>query len=76
MYDIVIIGAGPTGLACAIEAQKAGLSYIVIEKGGITDAIRRFPTNMTFFSTPELLSLDGLPFTKYAVKPLPSGMGI
>lgn len=69
MYDIVIIGAGPTGLACAIEAQKAGLSYIVVEKGGITDAIRRFPTNMTFFSTPELLSLDGLPFTTVNVRP-------
>ena len=69
MYDIIIIGAGPTGLACAIEAQKAGLSYIVIEKGGITDAIRRFPINMTFFSTPELLSLDGLPFTTVNVRP-------
>lgn len=69
MHDIIIIGAGPTGLACAIEAQKAGLSYIVIEKGGITDAIRRFPVNMTFFSTPELLSLDNLPFTTTNVRP-------
>ncbi|MFY8000112.1 MAG: YpdA family putative bacillithiol disulfide reductase [Candidatus Kapaibacteriota bacterium] len=69
MYDVLIIGAGPTGLACAIEAQKAGLSYYVIEKGGITDAIRRFPVNMTFFSTPELLTLDGLPFTTTNVRP-------
>jgi thioredoxin reductase (NADPH) len=69
MYDIIVIGAGPTGLACAIEAQKAGLSYVVIEKGGITDAIRRFPVNMTFFSTPELLSLDNLPFTTTNVRP-------
>lgn len=69
MYDVVIIGGGPTGLACAIEAQKAGFSYVVIEKGGITDAIRRFPINMTFFSTPELLTLDGLPFTTTNVRP-------
>lgn len=69
MYDIIIIGAGPTGLACAIEAQKTGFSYIVIEKGGITDAIRRFPVNMTFFSTPDLLALDGIPFTTTNVRP-------
>jgi thioredoxin reductase (NADPH) len=69
MTDILIIGAGPTGLACAIEAQKAGLRYVVVEQGGIADAIRRFPVNMTFFSTPELLSLDGLPFTTVQTRP-------
>ncbi len=69
MYDVVIIGGGPTGLACAIEAQKAGLRYIVIEQGGITDAIRRFPVNMSFFSTPELLTLDNLPFTTVNLRP-------
>lgn len=69
VYDVIIIGAGPTGLACAIEAQKAGLSYIILEQGGITDAIRRFPVNMTFFSTPELLTLDNLPFATTNVRP-------
>jgi thioredoxin reductase (NADPH) len=67
--DVLIVGAGPTGLACAIEAKKNGLSYIVIEKGSITDAIRRFPVNMTFFSTPDLLALDGIPFTTTNVRP-------
>lgn len=69
MFDVVIVGAGPTGLACGIEAAKAGLSYIIVEKGGITDAIRRFPTDMTFFSTPELLELDSIPFTTVHVRP-------
>lgn len=63
MVDILIVGAGPTGLACALEAQKEGLNYVVIEKGSIVDSIRRFPVNMTFFSTPELLELDNIPFT-------------
>ncbi len=63
MIDLIIIGGGPTGLACAIEAKKAGLNYLILEKGGITDAIRRFPINMTFFSTPELLEIDEIPFT-------------
>jgi thioredoxin reductase (NADPH) len=69
IFDVLIVGAGPTGLACAIEAKKAGLSYIVVEQGSITDAIRRFPLNMTFFSTPDLLALDGLPFTTTNVRP-------
>jgi thioredoxin reductase (NADPH) len=68
-YDIIIIGGGPTGLACGIEAQKAGLSYVILEKGAITDAIRRFPINMTFFSTPELLELDHIPFTTVNTRP-------
>ena len=67
--DLIIIGAGPTGLTCAIEAKKAGLSYLVIEKGGIADSIRRFPHNMTFFSTPDLLELAGLPFSSPNPRP-------
>ncbi len=63
IFDVLIIGGGPTGLACGIEAAGAGLSYRILEKGSITDAIRRFPVNMTFFSTPELLELDHIPFT-------------
>ncbi|TAE33687.1 MAG: YpdA family putative bacillithiol disulfide reductase [Candidatus Kapaibacterium sp.] len=68
-YDILIIGAGPTGLACAIEAQKAHCSYLVLEKGSITETIRRYPANMTFFSTPDLLSLDNIPFSSVNVRP-------
>lgn len=62
MLDLIIVGAGPCGLATAIEAQKNNLSYVVIDKGSVVDSIRRYPNNMTFFSTPELLELDNLPF--------------
>jgi putative YpdA family bacillithiol system oxidoreductase len=68
-YDVIIIGAGPNGLACAIEAQQAGLSYLIIDKGGICDSIRRFPLTMTFFSTPNLLELGGIPFTTANLRP-------
>jgi len=61
-YDLVIIGAGPTGLATAIEAQRHNLSYIILDKGSIVNTVRYYPTNMTFFSTAELLELDDLPF--------------
>lgn len=60
--DLVIIGAGPTGMACAIEAQKQNLSYLMLDKGSLVNTIRYYPTNSTFFSTAELLELDGLPF--------------
>ena len=62
IFDVVIIGGGPSGLSCAIEAQRLGLSHLIIEKGSFTDGIRRFPKNLTFFSTPELLSIGGVPF--------------
>jgi len=68
-YDIIIIGAGPSGLSCGIEAQKNELSYLIIDKGGITDAIRRFPVNITFFSTPELLELGDVPFVCTNIRP-------
>ncbi len=69
MTDVLIIGAGPSGLACAIEAKKAGLSVIVIDKGSIVDAIRRFPTNLVWFSTPELLEIGEVPFVITTVRP-------
>jgi thioredoxin reductase (NADPH) len=69
MYDIIIIGAGPAGLSVAIEAQKAGLKYCVIEKGSIVNSIQYFPTEMSFFSTPELLEIGGLPFTSAQMRP-------
>ncbi|MFA6540110.1 MAG: YpdA family putative bacillithiol disulfide reductase [Bacteroidota bacterium] len=69
MDDIIIIGAGPSGLSVAIEAQKAGLKYCVIEKGAIVNSIQHFPTEMSFFSTPELLEIGGLPFTSAHMRP-------
>lgn len=69
MTDVLIIGAGPSGLACAIEARKAGLSAIVLDKGSIVDAIRRFPTNLVWFSTPELLEVGDVPFVISTVRP-------
>jgi thioredoxin reductase (NADPH) len=69
VFDVVIVGGGPTGLSCGIEAARVGLKYCIVEKGAITDAIRRFPVNMTFFSTPELLTLGGLPFPTTSVRP-------
>ncbi len=69
MYDVVIIGAGPAGLSAAIEAHKAGLSYVVIEKGSVVNSIQRFPTAMAFFSTPELLEIGGIPFTSSSMRP-------
>ena len=69
MYDVVIIGAGPAGLSAAIEAHKAGLHYIVIEKGGVVNSIQQFPTAMSFFSTPELLEIGGIPFTSSSMRP-------
>lgn len=69
MFDVLIIGAGPAGLACAIEAGRKGLSCEILDKGSLVDAIRRFPTNMTFFSTPELLELGGVPFISSAFRP-------
>jgi thioredoxin reductase (NADPH) len=68
-FDIIIIGAGPSGLACAIEAKRRGLSTLVIEKGSVADAIRRFPVDLTFFSTPELLEIGEMPFTTAGFRP-------
>ncbi len=69
LCDIVILGAGPAGLACAIEARKAGLHALVLEQGSVVDAIRRFPQNMVWFSTPELLSIGDVPFVISTVRP-------
>jgi thioredoxin reductase (NADPH) len=69
VLDLVIIGGGPAGLACAIEAQKRGLSNIVLEKGCITNSIFHFPSQMVFFTTPELLEIGGLPLISEREKP-------
>lgn len=68
-FDLVIIGGGPTGLNCAISAKKAGLNYIVLEKGVLVNSIYYFPINMTFFSTSRLLEIGNTPFISHAEKP-------
>ncbi|MBL8203909.1 MAG: YpdA family putative bacillithiol disulfide reductase [Blastocatellia bacterium] len=69
LYDVIIIGGGPTGLACAIEAQRAGLNYLVIEKGCLVNSLYHYPTQMIFFTTPELLEIGDLPFVCEREKP-------
>jgi thioredoxin reductase (NADPH) len=67
--DLLIIGAGPIGLACGIEAQKVGLEYIIIEKGCLVNSLFNYPSNMTFFSTSEKLEIGGVPFISNNAKP-------
>ena len=68
-YDVICVGAGPTGLACAIEAKRAGLRPLVIDKGVLCNSIYHYPVNMVFFTTPELLEIGDLPFVSAAEKP-------
>ncbi len=68
-YDIIIIGGGPIGLACALEAQNAGLTYLIIEKGALVNSLYNYPSNMTFFSTSEKLEIGGVPFVSNNAKP-------
>jgi len=67
--DVVVVGAGPTGLACAIEAEKIGFKALIIEKGCLVNSIYRYPSNMVFFTTPELLEIGDVPFTTALPKP-------
>jgi len=68
-FDLLIIGGGPIGMTCAIEAQKAGLSYVIIEKGCLVNSLYNYPANMTFFSTSEKLEIGGVPFVSNNIKP-------
>ncbi len=68
-YDLICIGAGPTGLACAIEAKRAGMRPLVIDKGCLCNSLYHYPVNMVFFTTPELLEIGDLPLTCAAEKP-------
>src|SRR5436309_13344253 len=68
-YDIICIGAGPTGLACAIEATRVGLTALVIDKGALCNSLLHYPINMVFFTTPELLEIGDLPLVCAAEKP-------
>ena len=68
-FDIIIVGAGPIGLACALEAEKKGLSCLLLEKGALVNSIFHYPVNMTFFSTSERLEIGGVPFVSSQPKP-------
>ncbi len=69
MEDVLIIGAGPIGLACGIEAQKRGLSYRIIDKGTLVNSLYNYPLGMTFFSTSDKLEIGGVPFISHGHKP-------
>lgn len=69
-FPVLIIGGGPIGMACAIEAQKAGLDYLVLEKGCLVNSLYNYPVNMRFFSTSDRLEIGGVPFISNHPKPL------
>jgi len=69
IFDVLVIGAGPTGMACAIEAQRVGLRSVLVDKGCLCNSIYHYPSNMTFFTTPELLEIGDIPFPSVNQKP-------
>ncbi len=70
MQDVVIIGAGPVGLACGIEARRRGLEALIVDKGALVNSFLGYPTSMEFFSTPELMEIGGHPFVTHGYKPV------
>jgi thioredoxin reductase (NADPH) len=68
-YDVLIVGAGPIGMACGIEAKAAGLSYVIIDKGALVNSLYNYPVFMTFFSTSQKLEIGGVPFVSINPKP-------
>src|ERR1700690_537918 len=69
IFDLLVVGAGPTGLACAIEAQKAGFRTVLVDKGCVCNSLFHYPAHMTFFTTPELLEIGDIPFPSPNTKP-------
>ncbi len=69
LLDVVVVGAGPTGLACGIELKRLGLEAILLEKGCVVNSLYNYPTNMVFFTTPELMEIGGIPMTCFGEKP-------
>jgi len=68
-FELIIIGGGPIGIACALEAKKSQISYVVLEKGCLTNSLYNYPLNMTFFSTSEKLEIGEIPFVSNNIKP-------
>src|SRR5258708_32368530 len=68
-YHIIIVGGGPIGIACALEARKAGLNYLILEKGCLVNSLYNYPANMAFFATSERIEIGGVPFVSNNVKP-------
>ena len=68
-FRVVIIGGGPIGIACGLEAKKRGLSYVILEKGPIVNSLFNYPQNMQFFSSSEKLEIDNIPFISTEAKP-------
>ncbi|MCB0455615.1 MAG: YpdA family putative bacillithiol disulfide reductase [Aequorivita sp.] len=69
LFEVLIIGAGPIGIACSLECKKKNLNYVVVEKGTLTNSLFHYPLNMNFFSTSEKLEIDGIPFISNNPKP-------
>src|ERR1700753_4037293 len=69
LYDLLVIGAGPTGLSCAIEAQRSGLRVVLVDKGCVCNSLFHYPSHMTFFTTSELLEIGDNPFPSPNAKP-------
>lgn len=69
MYDLLVVGGGPIGLACGLAAKNAGLSHLILEKGALVNSLYRYPANMTFFSTSERLEIGEVPFVSIHAKP-------
>jgi thioredoxin reductase (NADPH) len=69
MLDVIVIGAGPCGLACAIEAGRKQLNYLVLDKGNVAEAVRRYPVQMNFFSTSENIEIGGVPLISHDIRP-------
>ncbi len=69
IFDVIIVGGGPIGIACGLEAKKKGLNYIILEKGPIVNSLFNYPANMQFFSSSERLEIDEIPFISNEVKP-------
>jgi len=68
-FDVIVVGGGPTGLACAIEAKKAGLSHLVIEKGCVVNSLFHYPANLLFFTTSERMEIGEMPLVSHREKP-------
>src|SRR5271154_169211 len=68
-FDVVVCGAGPTGLACGIELKRRGVKAVLIDKGCVVNSLYHYPTNLVFFTTPELLEIGDIPMTSLNDKP-------